>query len=77
MPHPPARGPLPLGPLGGTVLSQDDRCSLTLPRGAIPELMTIGVETTLFDPEESGPEGQLIVGGARISGALGPLAAPR
>jgi hypothetical protein len=76
VPHPPARGPLPLGPLGGTVLSQDDRCALTLPRGAIPELMTIGVETTLFDPEESAPEGQLIVGGARISGALGPLAAP-
>ena len=25
VPHPPARGPLPLGPLGGTVLSQDDR----------------------------------------------------
>ena len=74
--HPPARGPLPLGPLGGTVLSQDDRCALTIPRGAIRELTTIGVETTLFDPEESAPEGQLIVGGARISGAQGLLAVP-
>jgi hypothetical protein len=76
VPHPPARGPLPLGPLGGTVLSQDDRCALTLPRGAIRELTTIGVETTQFDPEESGPEGRLIVGAAQISGMVGPLAAP-
>jgi hypothetical protein len=76
VPHPPARGPLPLGPLGGTVLSQDDRCALTLPRGAIRELTTIDVETTQFDPEEGAPNGQLIVGGARISGALGALAAP-
>jgi hypothetical protein len=74
--HPPARGPLPLGPLGGTVLSQDDRCALTLPRDAIRELTTIGVETTQFDPEESAPEGQLIVGGAQISGAPGQLGAP-
>ena len=76
VPHPPARGPLPLGPLGGTVLSQDDRCALTFPRGAIGELTTIGVETTQFDPEESGPEGRLIVGGAQIFGAIGPLATP-
>jgi hypothetical protein len=76
VPHPPTRGPLPLGPLGGTVLSQDDRCAHTLPRGAIRELTTIGVETTEFDPEESGPEGRLIVGAAQISGAVGPLAAP-
>jgi hypothetical protein len=76
VPHPPTRGPLPLGPLGGTVLSQDDRCALTLPRGAIRELTAIGVETALFDPEESGPEGRLIVGAAQISGAAGPLTAP-
>jgi hypothetical protein len=76
VPHPPARGPLPMGPLGGTVMSQDDRCSLTLPKGALSELAAIGVETTKFDLEEDAPEGQLIVGGAGIVGVAGPLPAP-
>ena len=73
--HPPARGPLRLGPLGGTVRSQDDACSLTLGRGALTELTTIGVETT---PPELEDElgGDMVVAGARIEGFAGPLDAP-
>lgn len=73
--HPPARGPLRLGPLGGTVRSQDESSSLTLPRGALTELTSIGVETTAPELEDE-LGGDMVVAGARIDGPAGPLGAP-
>ena len=74
VPHPPGRGPLPLGPLGGTVRSEDDRCTLTLPRGGLRELTTIGLETVPIDAEDA-PAGKVVVSAAKITGG-GPLSAP-
>ena len=74
IPHPSARGPLPLGPLGGTVRSEDDRCILTLPRKALRELATIGIEAVPIDNEDAAA-GQIVVAAARISGGV-PLSAP-
>ncbi len=73
--HPPARGPLRLGPLGGTVRSQDDGSSLTVPRGALTELTSIGVETTAPELEDE-LGGDVVVAGARIDGPAGPLGVP-
>jgi hypothetical protein len=74
--HPPARGPLRLGPLGGTVRSQDDACALNLPRGAVGELTTIGVEPTLTDLDGDDLGGEMVVAGARIEGLAGALGTP-
>ncbi len=74
--HPPARGPLPLGPLGGTVRSHDDACALQLPKGALKKLSLIGIETTPPKLDGGAPGGQLVVGGARIDGSTGALGAP-
>jgi hypothetical protein len=74
IPHPSARGPLPLGPLGGTVRSEDDRAILELPEGALQELTTIGLETTSVD-RENAAQGQIVVAAARISGG-GQLSVP-
>ena len=76
VPHPPARGPLPLGPLGGTVRSQDDACALRLPKGALKKLSVIGIETTPPKLGGGAPSGQLVLGGARIDGPTGALGAP-
>ncbi|HEX3330421.1 MAG TPA: hypothetical protein VHS27_10915 [Gaiellales bacterium] len=72
VPHPSARGPLPLGPLGGTVRSGDDRCVLVVPRNALAELTTIGIEPVAVDPADA-PDGQVVVAAAQITG--GPLEA--
>jgi hypothetical protein len=73
--HPPARGPLRIGPLGGTVRSQDDGCALAVPRGAVSELTTIAVEPIAPGPDDA-LEGEIVVAGARIEGLSGTLAAP-